>query len=90
MKLSDLYSKLEEEFEIDIPEEAEETMVCVRDIRDYIREACRLQGIEMPAGAIFERVRRAIAVWAKVDAMSIQPQTKLVDIMPQSDTLIWG
>lgn len=90
MNLSDLFAHLEIEFDIDIPEDAEETMLCVRDLRDYIRDAFKDQGMDLPAGAVFERVRRTIAVWAKVDAMTIQPQTKLIDIMPKSDMLIWG
>ncbi len=90
MNLSDLFAHLETEFEVDIPEDAEETMPCVRDIRDYIRDCYKDQGMELPSGAVFERVRRVIAIWAKVDAMKIQPQTKLVDILPKSDMLIWG
>jgi acyl carrier protein len=90
MNLSDLFAHLESEFELDIPEDAEETMLCVRDIRDYICDCYRDQGMELPASAIFERVRRTIAVWAKVDVMKIQPQTRLTDIVPKSDMLIWG
>lgn len=90
MDLSDLFSHLEVEFDMDIPADAEETMPCVRDIRDFIRESYKDQGMDMPSVAVFERVRRAIAAWAKVDVKSIEPGTKLVDLMPKSDMLIWG
>ena len=90
MNLSDLFAHLEAEFDIDIPEDAEETLPCVRDVRDYIRDCYRDRGMNMPAVAIFERLRRAIARWAKIDGTKIEPQTKLVDLLPKSDMLIWG
>jgi hypothetical protein len=80
MHLSELLSCFENEFELDIPEDAEETMVCVRDVRDYVREVYREQGIEVPSGAVFERIRRLVAVLTATDATDIRPDTKLVDL----------
>lgn len=90
MKLSDLFSHLEVEFDLDIPEDAEETLLTIRDIRDYIRDCYRDQGMDQPAVAIFVRVCRVVAAWAKVDSRKLQPETKLADVMPRSDMLIWG
>lgn len=90
MKLSDLFAGLETEFDLDIPEEVEDKMVCVRDVRDYIVEAYRMQGTQLPSALIFERVRRVIAGLTDLDTKNIQPQTKLADLMPDSDSLIWS
>lgn len=89
MNLTDFYSRLETEFELDIPEEAEEKLTNVRDVRDYIREAYRVQGTELPSGLIFERIRRIIAVLAKTDATAIKPETKLSEIESSEPTRAW-
>jgi hypothetical protein len=89
MNLSDLFSRLEDDFEIEIPEYVEEDMVTVQDVRDYIREMYRDQGMEVPAGAIFERVRRLIAVLARVDASAIQPETKLANVEASRPSRAW-
>ncbi len=89
MNLSDLYAKLEDEFEIEIPESVEDSLVCVRDVRDYIREIYKSQGIELPSGAIFERVRRLIAVQARVDASAIRPETKLEGVEDSPPSRAW-
>jgi hypothetical protein len=81
MELNELFSRFEVEFELDMPDDAEDTLVQVRDVRDYIREVYREQGIEAPAGAIFERVRRIAAHLAHADASEIEPQTRLADLI---------
>lgn len=80
MEISDLLSRFEIEFEIEIPEYVEDSLVTVRDVRDYIRKVYREQGIEAPAGAIFERMRRLIAVLTRTDASEIEPATRLADL----------
>jgi hypothetical protein len=64
-------------------------MVTVQDVRDYIRETYRTLDMEVPAGAIFERVRRLIAVLAHVDATAIQPDTKLANVETSQPTRTW-
>jgi len=81
MNVNALFARLEIEFEMDIPEEIEESLVCVRDVRDFIRTTYRAQGIEAPAGAIFERVRRLAARLADADASDIRPETKFSEIV---------
>lgn len=80
MQLSELLSCFENEFELDIPEDAEESMLCIRDVRDYVREVYRGQGIEVPAGAVFERIRRLVAVVTATDATDVRPDTRLADL----------
>jgi hypothetical protein len=83
MEMNELFSRFEVEFELDMPDDAEDTLVHVRDVRDYIREVYREQGIEAPAGAIFERVRRIAAHLTHADASEIEPQTRLADLIRQ-------
>ena len=82
MDLNELFERFEIEFELDLPEDAEETLLTVRDVRDYIRRIYRDQGIEAPAGAIFERVRRITAVLTHTDVSEIEPPTRFADLMP--------
>ena len=82
MDLNELFTRFEVEFELDLPDDAEDTLVCVRDVRDYIRKIYREQGIEASAGAIFERLRRIAAVLTHADASEIEPQTRLADLIP--------
>lgn len=89
MNISELYSRLEIEFEVEIPESVEEDLVQVRDVRDYIREIYKSQGIELPSGAIFERVRRMIADLAKVDVSSVRPETKLSEVETSPPSRAW-
>ncbi len=84
MDLDELFLRFEVEFELDMPDDAENTLVCVRDVRDYIREVYREQGIEAPAGAIFERVRRIAAHVTHADASEIEPKTRLADLILNS------
>jgi hypothetical protein len=83
MELSELFLRFEVEFELDMPGDAEETLLCVRDVRDHIRKIYREQGVEAPSGAIFERLRRITAVLTRVDASDIEPQTRLCDLIPK-------
>ena len=83
MEVSDLFERFEIEFEIEIPEAAESALITVRDVRDYIRQVYREQGVEAPAGAIFERVRRLMAVLTRNDASEIEPATRLADLVPK-------
>lgn len=89
MNLSELYSRLESEFEVEIPESVEDNLICVRDVRDYIREIYKGQGIEMPSGAIFERLRRLIAGLAKVDVSAIRPEVKLSEVELSPPSRAW-
>jgi hypothetical protein len=89
MNPSELYSRLEIEFELEIPEAAEEGLRSVRDVRDYIRHVYREQGIEVSSGAVFERVRRLIAVLARVDASAIRPETLLSDVEESRPSRAW-
>jgi hypothetical protein len=84
MDLNELFSRFEVEFELDLPDDAEDTLVCVRDVRDYIRKVYRDQGIEASAGAIFERLRRIAAVLTQTDASEIAPATRLCDLVQAS------
>ena len=81
MDLNELFTRFEVEFELNLPDDAEDTLVCVRDVRDYIRKIYREQGIEASSGAIFERVRRITAVLTHADASEIEPQTRLADLV---------
>ena len=80
MNVTELLACFENEFELDIPEDAEETMVCIRDVRDYVREVYRGQGIEVPSGAVFERIRWLVAVVTATDATDVRPESKLADL----------
>lgn len=80
MNLNELFTRLENEFQIEIPEADEAKLASVRDLRDYIREAYREQSMELPAGLIFERLRRLIALVALVDASDVKPESRLADI----------
>jgi hypothetical protein len=89
MNLSDLFERLEVEFELEIPEDAEDSLLCVQDVRNYVREIYKEQGIEVPSGAIFERIRRMIALLAHVDASAIRPETKLSEIEHSEARRAW-
>ena len=78
----ELYERFEIEFELDLPGDAEETLLTVRDVRDCIRRIYREQGIEAPSGAIFERLRRVTAVLTRADASDIEPATRFSDLLP--------
>jgi hypothetical protein len=81
MDLNELFSRFEVEFELDLPDDAEESLVCVRDVRDHIRKVYREQGIEASAGAIFERLRRITALLTRTDASEIAPAPRLSDLV---------
>ena len=81
MDLNELYERFEIEFEIDLPDDAEETLGRVKDVRDFVRTAYRTQGIEISAGAVFERVRRISAVLTHSDASEIEPETRFADLI---------
>jgi hypothetical protein len=81
MELRELFSRFEIEFELDLPEDAEETLACVRDVRDYVRKAYRDQGIEISSGAAFERIRRITALLTRADASEIEPGSRFTDLL---------
>jgi hypothetical protein len=83
MELRELFSRFEIEFELDLPDDAEETLLCVRDVRDYIRKAYGDQGVEISSGATFERLRRITALLTRTDASEIEPATRFADLIPQ-------
>ena len=69
----------EEEFGIEIPNEAAEGMVFVRDVRDFmVTEICRGGGLVDPDD-VFERIRMITANISNVDRSKIQLDTKFVD-----------
>jgi hypothetical protein len=82
MELYELFERFEIEFELDLPDDAEETLLTVRDVRDSIRQIYREQGIEAPSGAIFERLRRLTALLTRADASDIEPATRFSDLLP--------
>jgi hypothetical protein len=81
MELMELFERFEIEFELDLPEDAEDTLLTVRDVRDCIRKIYRDQGIEAPSGAIFERLRRLTATLTHSDASEIEPPTRFADLL---------
>lgn len=83
MELRELFARIEIEFELDLPDDAEETLLCVRDVRDYIRKAYRDQGVEISSGATFERLRRITAVLTRTDASEIEPASRFADLIAQ-------
>lgn len=86
----ELFVQVEIEFEVDIPVSAQDTMHCVRDIRDYVHENYRRQGIGLPSVAIFERLRCLIASLAKIDRTAVRPETKLSDIRISGPKRAWS
>lgn len=83
MELFNLFARFETEFEIDFPRDAAETMPAVKDVRDFVRRAYAQQGIECPAGVIFDRVARLLAIVLRADAMGVRPETRFADLLPK-------
>lgn len=81
MQLSALFERFEIEFELDLPADAEERLLRVADVRDFIRKAYARQGIEISSGAVFDRLRQIAAVLTRTDASEIEPQTRLADLV---------
>ncbi len=81
MELRELFARFEIEFELDLPDDAEETLICVRDVRDYVRKAYRDQGVEISSGATFERLRRITALLTRTDASEIEPASRFADLV---------
>jgi len=83
MELSELFARFEVEFELELPEDAEQRLLTVSDVRDCIRKDYRRQGIEISAGAVFDRLRQIIAILTRTDATDIEPETRLADLVPE-------
>ena len=81
MELFNLYLRFEKEFEIDFPEDRETTMLCVKDVCDFIRKEYARQGIECPAGMIFDRIRRLMAIVLRADDDKIRLNTRFSDVV---------
>jgi hypothetical protein len=81
MELRELFARFEIEFELDLPDDAEETLTCVRDVRDYVRKAYDNQGVELSSGAAFERIRRITALLTRIDASEIEPGSRFADLL---------
>lgn len=84
MKLSELFRRIGVEFEIDMPEDAEEKLLCVRDLRDFVRKAYRAQGIEISSGAVYDRICQIAALLTRIDTSTITPETRLADLMQRN------
>jgi len=83
MELFNLYLRFEKEFEIDFPEDRETTMLCVKDVCDFIRKEYARQGIECPGGVIFDRVRRLMSIMLRADDDEIRLNTCFADVVAQ-------
>ncbi len=81
MELDNLFARFEKEFEIELPEHADEKMVQVRDVCAFIRKDYARQGIECPSGVIFDRVRRLMAIVLRADDGDIQLTTRFADMV---------
>lgn len=83
MELFNLFIRFEKEFEIEFPEQAPEKMLCVKDVCDFIRKEYARQGIEIPSGVIFDRIRRLLVIVLRADDSEIRPTTRFADVAPQ-------
>jgi len=81
MELHNLLLRFSNEFEIDFPENAEETMPAVKDVRDYVRHKIASQGIECSSGMVFDRMRALMAIVLRLDASTIRPETRFADVL---------
>ena len=81
MELENLFLRIEKEFEIDLPEQAEDNVVSVKDACDFIRKEYARQGIECPAGMIFDRIRRLMAIVLRADDDKIRLNTRFSDVV---------
>lgn len=84
MEVYNLFLRFETEFEVEFPENAEETMPCVKDVRDFVRREISRQGVECSAGVVFDRMCRLMALVLRVDATEIRPETRFSDVLRQS------
>lgn len=83
MELDTLFSRFEIEFEVEFADDAVDTLVTVKAVRDYIRREIMRQGVECSAGVVFDRMCQLIALVLRVDAMAIRPETRLADLLPK-------
>jgi hypothetical protein len=83
MELFNFFLRLEKEFEIDFPDNREETMASVKEVCDFIRKEYARQGIECPSGMIFDRVRRLIGIMLRADEDKIRLNTRFADVLAQ-------
>lgn len=81
MELYNLFLRFSQEFEVDFPENAEEKLVSVKDVRDYVRKEISKQGIECSAGVVFDRICRLMAIVLRVDVSEIGPETRFADVL---------
>ncbi|GAA0524692.1 hypothetical protein FHS83_001842 [Rhizomicrobium palustre] len=81
MELYNLFARFSLEFEVDFPQDASETMLTVKDVRDFVRREYVREGIECSAGVIFDRITRLMAILLRVDVMSVRPETRFADLL---------
>jgi hypothetical protein len=81
MELENLFLRFEKEFEIDLPEQADETIVSVKDACDFIRKEYARQGIEIPSGVVFDRIRRLMGIVLRADDAAIKLNTRFADVV---------
>jgi len=75
----ELVMAFEEEFGIEIPNEAAERMISVRDVRDFMVAEIRRRGGVVDPDDVFERIRTVTMKISNVDRSKIQFDTKFVD-----------
>lgn len=81
MELFNLFLRFEKEFEIDFPGNPEETMGSVKDVCDFIRKEYARQGIEIPSGVIFDRLRRLMGIVLRTDDSTVKLNTRFIDVL---------
>ena len=75
----ELVMAFEEEFGVEIPNEAAEKMVSVRDVRDFMVAEIRRRGGVADPDDVLERIRAITMKISNVDRSKIQLDTKFVD-----------
>ena len=86
MELENLFLRIEKEFEIDLPAQAEENVASVKDACDFIRKEYARQGIEIPSGVIFDRIRRLMAIVLRADDSAIKLNTRFADVVARRNS----
>ncbi len=86
MELDSLFARFEKEFEIELPEHADEKMAHVKAMCDFIRKDYARQGVECSSGVIFDRVRRLMAIVLRIDEGEIRPATRFADVVARRST----
>jgi hypothetical protein len=81
MDVYSLFLRFSKEFEVDFPDNAEETMITVKDVRDYVRREIARQGVECSSGVVFDRLCRIMSMVLRVDSTGIKLETRFEDLL---------